>query len=92
MPTGIQKRDRGFENLSLATRWVAAGALGLAGLLTAAAAHALPGHGRPAVAPSGATGAGAQGRDQGSGSTGLQPPSQAPTISTAPPQVVSGGS
>lgn len=102
-PTPVQRREIGFEKLSVATRWAVAGALGLAGLFTAAAAHGLPGHGKTTVPPAGGTPGGASG---GAGGTpgavpgpasqtdpgSLQPASQAPTISTSPPQVVSGGS
>jgi hypothetical protein len=103
-PTPVQRREIGFERLSATTRWVVAGALGLAWLFTAAAAHGLPGHGKTTTPPAGGTSAGTSGAAAGSaqgdvpgsasqtGPGSLQPAPQAPTISSSPPQVVSGGS
>ena len=89
-----RQREIGFENLSIATRWVVAGALGLAGLFTAAAAHALPGH--TTAVPAGGTVSTPHGTSAGpgspAGSNTLQPPTQPPAVSGSPPQVVSGGS
>lgn len=96
MSTSRQRRDIGIEHLSIATRWAAVGAICLTGLFTAAAVRAFPGHSKHTGTPAGGASGGARGASQGSGSpassNSLQPPSQPPTVSTSPPQVVSGGS
>lgn len=96
MSSTRQRRDIGTRNLSTATRWVAAGAVGLAGLFSAAAVHAFPGHTRSATVPAGGAAATPQAPHAASGSSlgvsGLRPPSRPPTRSTSAPYVVSGAS
>jgi hypothetical protein len=93
----ITTRDRGLALISRLNRWLIAGAVGLSGLLSVAAAHAFHGHTR-SVSSQGAGASSSATRQQPSTSGGgvpLQQPAQAPTsapASAAPSPVVSGGS
>ena len=97
-------RDQGLARVSRTTRWVAAGALVVAGMFTALVARATPGRATtttpaagstpsttPAPASTGDPGtAGSASPDQTT--TTLSPPVQAPAPSQAPAAVSSGGS
>ena len=96
-PREITARDRGLALVSRLNRWLIAGAVGLSGVLSVAAAHAFHGHTRIANSQSAGASSSAT-RQQSSVSSGggsLQQPAQAPTsapASAAPSPVVSGGS
>ncbi len=87
--TSTTRRDAGLRTLSSATRWTVAGAVGLTGVFAAVAAHFVPGRASAqaptATQPSASSaGNGGAATDNGSsysstGSSGLQPPSQAPS-------------
>lgn len=99
------RRDAQVARVRRLTRWVVAGSLGLAGLLSAVVAQALPG--RPARAPATTTqapsGQDPSGQDpsgqasstqapSGQAPSSLAPPAQLPAASSGPAPVVSGGS
>ncbi|HZD67010.1 MAG TPA: hypothetical protein VE152_13000 [Acidimicrobiales bacterium] len=87
------ERDAGLVRLRRATRWVTAGALGLAGGFSLLVAQALPGHSSPATSPPQPAGTSTRAPTTTAGSSpALQPPTQAPTPTQAPAPVVSGGS
>ena len=96
-PRSVTARERGLALISRVNRWLIAGAVGLSGLISLAAAHAfhgrtLSGGGSPLAAsptlPQSQTPAG----DDGGGG-GLQQPAQAPAPAAAAPSAgVSGGS
>jgi hypothetical protein len=103
----IATRDSGLRRVSRITRRTFAGALVLAGALSALAARELPGRTSPPAVhvpktrrgtsllpPSGsATGPGLQAPSgQGTGSAPLQPPASAPVAGSGGGPVVSGGS
>ena len=86
----IARRDAGLDAIRRATRVGVAGSVILAGAFAAAAAHALPGHGR---APAATPGVGSGGAPAGpAASSGIQAPAQAPAPTQAPPVASSGGS
>lgn len=96
-PMAVVERDDGLAHLRRATRWVVAGTLWLAGLLALVVSQALPG--RPATASTPSTpstpSAGSFTSPPTSPATttpNLQAPAQAPTPTTAPAPVLSGGS
>ena len=92
-------RDQGLRRVSRLTRWVAGGSAAAAGVFTLLAAHPklpkLPSlrlsH-SPAAPGTAGTPASNYSGDYSGGQSSLNPPSQAPTRATAPPQVVSGSS
>lgn len=88
------RRDAGVLQIGRVTRWVVAGSIGLIGVFSAVAAHALPGHGPTSSTPvSPSAGTSSSGVSGVSGSGGaIQSPSQAPQQTQAPPVAVSGGS
>ncbi len=91
------RRDAGVLQIGRVTRWVVAGSIGLIGVFSAVAAHALPGHGPTSSTPvspsAGTSSSGVSGVSGVSGSGGaIQSPSQAPQQTQAPPVAVSGGS
>jgi hypothetical protein len=85
------QRDLGSANLSKLTRWVTVAALGLTGFLSAALAHALPGRAARSGSSTSVTAPGSVSAPS-AGAPALQPPTQAPSPTLAPPQVTSGGS
>jgi hypothetical protein len=85
------QRDLGSANVSKLTRWVTVAALGLTGLFSAALAHALPGRAARSGSSSSITAPGSVSAPS-VGAPALQPPTQAPDPTLAPPQVTSGGS
>jgi hypothetical protein len=102
----VLARDAGLRRVSLVTRWMVAGAVGLSGALALLAANAFHGH-TIQSAPSSSTTNEPSGQTTPATTTpattapatttpssgGLQPPSQAPAPAPAPaPVVVSGGS
>ena len=86
-------RDRGVALISRINRWMVAGAIGLSGVLSLAAANAFKGHPRPAQSqPSTVASGAAQPQSSGSGNS-LGQPAQAPAPSAGGGSaVVSGGS
>ena len=105
--SALTTRDRGFALVSRLNRWLAAGAVALAGGLSIAAANAFHGHTRgqstsnivghnPASSNNSASSgpSNSAGGSSNTGGGGLQPPAQAPSSSPAPSGggVVSGGS
>jgi hypothetical protein len=104
----VLARDAGLRRISAVTRWTAAGAVALSGVLALIAANAF--HGRtvattPARTPTTASSHGStparttttpraltQTTTSTSSSSALQPPTQVPTPTPATPAVVSGGS
>jgi hypothetical protein len=96
MPRGSD-RDRGLRRVSNLTRWAAAVAVVLAGVLSAAAAKALPGKTKsagqvtPTTVPSSPSSpVEGNGTDQTNG--GLTPPVQPPQPASGSGSVVSGAS
>jgi hypothetical protein len=85
------QRDLGSANVSKLTRWVTVAALGLTAFFSAALAHALPGRAARSGSPSSLTAPGSVSAPN-VGASALQPPTQAPVPTLAPPQVTSGGS
>jgi hypothetical protein len=95
-------RERGRALLSRINRWMIAGAVGFAGVISLVAARSFHGHtvsgssgavSQPAQSSSSAAGPGSSG--SGSSGSGLSQPSQAPSSGSAPSSpapVVSGGS
>jgi hypothetical protein len=97
---GYDTRERGLNIVSRANRWMIAGAVGLAGGVTAVTAHAFHTHTATAATTSSAVSSQASQAAQPSQQApssggGLQAPAQAPTqVAPVQPQapVVSGGS
>jgi len=102
----VLARDAGLRRVSLVTRWMIAGVLGMSGALALVAANAFHGH-TISSTPASSTSQGSSGQTTPATTTpatttpatttpssgGLQPPSQAPAPTPAPtPVVVSGGS
>ena len=95
-PREITTRDGGLALISRLNRWLIAGAIGLSGVLSVAAAQAFHGHTRSASSQSAGASSSAtrQQPSTGGGGGSLQQPDQAPTsapASAAPSPVVSGG-
>ena len=98
--SALTTRDRGFALVRRLNRWLAAGAVALAGGLSIAAANAFHGHTRGQSTSnvvshnSGSSNNSTGGGSSSSGGGGLQPPAQAPSSAPAPSGggVVSGGS
>lgn len=96
--TGVSARNAGFAFVARTNRWMIAGAVAIAGGLTAVTAHAF--HARPSAAArpkAAASTPTSRGQSSGSQSAGaqLQPPSQPPAAADpnpVPTPVVSGGS
>jgi hypothetical protein len=85
------ERDLGSANVSKLTRWVTVTAVGLTGFFSAALAHALPGRAARSGSSSSVTAPGSVSAPS-LGVPTLQPPTQPPGPTLAPPQVTSGGS
>lgn len=96
----VSTRDRGLGLVSRINRWLIAGAVGLSGVISVAAANAFHGHHRAQSSHSSAVSGVQQQQSSGGGggdSTGsgsLQQPAQAPAPAPTPAGggVVSGGS
>ena len=87
----VDRRDAGLDLIRRGNRWLVAGAVGMAGVVSLAAAHAFPGRTITSGVASAVSGQ-AQSQ-QGLSGSGLQSPSQAPGVALpAPSAVVSGGS
>ncbi|MGO9972130.1 MAG: hypothetical protein ACLP01_04820 [Solirubrobacteraceae bacterium] len=87
----VDRRDAGLDLIRRGNRWLVAGAVGLAGVVSLAAAHAFPGRTITSGVASAVSGQAQP--QQGSSGSGLQSPSQAPGVALpAPSAVVSGGS
>jgi hypothetical protein len=94
----VNARDRGLETIRRINRWMIAGAIGLSGVVSVAAAKNFHGHAtahssRPAQTQTSSTPAPSSGSPSDDGGS-LQPPAQAPAPAPAPqgPAVSSGGS
>ena len=92
----VTARDAGLALVSRVTRWMVAGAVGLAALISLIAAHSFHGRTLPSAGSAGSTPSGSSEASTGSGSGaggGLAQPQQAPApAQSAPSPVVSGGS
>ena len=90
------RRDAGLEVLGRATRWVAVGSIAAVGMFSVLAAKGLPGHGTATTSsttPAAGSGtASVPSGAQTSQGSSIQTPTQAPTVTQAPPAVSSGGS
>ncbi len=92
----VTAREQGLALISRINRWLIAGAVGVAGLLSLVAAHAFHGHSANASPAARTAAPQSQPQSQPSGDDsggGLQQPAQAPAPApAAPAPVVSGGS
>jgi hypothetical protein len=93
-PREVTLREHGFELIARIRRWLIAGAVGLTGVLSLAAASAFHGHTRTTVPPSAGASAGPSSAQQPSPGGAVQQPAQAPSAASglASSPVVSGGS
>jgi hypothetical protein len=98
-PGAVTVRDAGLALISRINRWMIAGAVALAGLISIAAANAFHGHTVKTPSAPAATGAATTTTTQSQssatdGGSTLQQPAQAPAPAPAAPSppVVSGGS
>lgn len=93
----INARDGGLETIRRINRWMIAGAIGLSGVVSVAAAKSFHGHttaqSQPAQTQTSSTPAPSSSSPSDDGSS-LQPPTQAPAPAPVPqgPAVSSGGS
>ncbi len=86
-------RDAGLRRISSATRWIAAGAVGLSGALAVIAADSFHGHTASAAATQAPASQSAPASVSPADSAGdIAPPTSTPTPTAAPPVAVSGGS
>jgi hypothetical protein len=92
---GSATRDDGLRRLSSVTRWVAAGGIAVAGVLSGLVAHAQPGRASASTQPATVvppSRGDEPSADDNQGFSELQPPAQNPASSNGPPVVVSGAS
>lgn len=85
-PNEVTVRDRGVALISRINRWLIAGAIGLSGVLSLAAANAFKGHPQTQASQPAAQ------QQPSSGVGSLGQPAQAPTPAAGGGAVVSGGS
>jgi hypothetical protein len=90
-PGATSRRDAGLALISRINRWMVAGTVALAGVISIAAKASFHGHSRT-VASSNSQGSQASGSSSSASGTGLQQPSQTPAVAPSAPVVVSGGS
>jgi hypothetical protein len=89
-PRSVLARDAGLRRISSATRWIAAGAVGLSGALAVIAADSFHGHAASTQAAASQS-APATVPPVNSGGN-ISAPASTPTPTAAPPVAVSGGS
>jgi hypothetical protein len=86
-------RDAGLRRISRATRWIAAGAVGLSGALAVIAADSFHGHVASTASTQAPASQSAPASVPAANSAGaIAPPASTPTPTPAPPVAVSGGS
>ena len=87
------QRDEGLRRVSTLTRWMVAGSVAVAGVFTAAAARALPGHAKASSTTTVDDGSASGGSvDSGAAGGTVTPPAAGPSVSPTSPSAGSSSS